>query len=266
MADPAATLGAVAAGLAAGVAVVAVGRPGPARLPAVRLKAPRRLLVLLADACERAGLGQSPEHVLLAAGAATVALAGAGAAAGSLGDAGSAAGLGLAGLVSGPCFAAWSLAAAIRARRRRLREQLTPLLELLSLELSSGASPGAALEAVTDRLHGELAAELRRILGASRIGGAPLDAGLVRFAERHELPSLSTLAGLVAAGREYGAGLSPGVRQLAAELRREERRELIASSRRALNRVLVPSAVGVLAPFLAILLYPALTTLARSLG
>ena len=50
----------------------------------------------------------------------------------------------------------------------------------------------------------------------------------------------------------------------AAELRREERRSLIAASRRALNRILVPAALGVLAPFMGILLYPALTTLVGS--
>lgn len=268
MPEPAALLGSVAAGAATTLAVVALARPGSLSPPVLRFRfsAHRPLLQLLSDSGERAGLRQSPERLLLAAGAATVALAGAGAALGSLGDAGSTAVLGLAGLACGPAFAGWSLLAAIRGRRQRLRDQLTPLLELLSLELTSGASPGTALDSVTGRLRGELAAELRTILGASRIGGVPLEVGLARFGERHELPALSTLGGLVAAGREYGTGLSAGVRQLASELRREERRELIANSRRALNRVLVPSALGVLAPFMAILLYPALTTLARSLG
>jgi len=268
MPEPAAFLGSIGAGAATTVAVAALVRPGTLRPPALRLRlrAHGQLLRFFAEAGERAGLKQSPERLLLAAGAVTIALAAAGAAAGSLGDAGSAAVLGLAGLAGGPAFACWSLLAAIGARRRRLRAQLTPLLELLSLELSSGASPGTALDSVTGRLRGELAVELRTILGASRIGGVPLETGLAGFGERNELPALSTLGGLVAAGREYGAGLSVGVRQLASELRREERRALIASSRRALNRVLVPSALGVLAPFMAILLYPALTTLARSFG
>jgi hypothetical protein len=73
------------------------------------------------------------------------------------------------------------------------------------------------------------------------------------------------LAATLAASREYGTGVAHGARALAADLRRAQRRELIAHSRRALNHVLFPAAIGVLLPFLAILLFPAVTALQRNL-
>src|SRR5713101_923237 len=52
---------------------------------------------------------------------------------------------------------------------------------------------------------------------------------------------------------------------LATDLRRSQRRDLIEHSRRALNHVLLPAAVGVLLPFLAVLMFPAVTALQRNL-
>src|SRR5216683_2510173 len=59
--------------------------------------------------------------------------------------------------------------------------------------------------------------------------------------------------------------LEQGVGALATDLRRSQRRDLIAHSRRALNHVLLPAAVGVLLPFLAVLMFPAVTALQRNL-
>ena len=62
-----------------------------------------------------------------------------------------------------------------------------------------------------------------------------------------QIPAIATI---LTASREYGTGVTQGVRALAADLRRQQRRELIAHSRRALNHVLFPAAIGVLLPFL----------------
>jgi hypothetical protein len=56
-----------------------------------------------------------------------------------------------------------------------------------------------------------------------------------------------------------------GVRALAMDLRHAQRRELIAHSRRALNHVLLPAGVGVLLPFLGVVMFPAVTALQRNL-
>jgi Flp pilus assembly protein TadB len=158
------------------------------------------------------------------------------------------------------------LRGAINRRRRRLEGELVPLLELFTLELSGGGGPISALGAVTMQVQGELAADLRRLLIASQVAGsASFESRLVEYSERLEMPAVASLATILAASREYGTGVVQGVRALATDLRRAQRRALIAHSRRALNHVLLPAAVGVLLPFLAILMFPAVTALQHNL-
>ena len=215
---------------------------------------------------DRAGVGETPERVSAALAGVTVSCCCLAAAAGSLTDPPTTAGAAAITAAGVPVLALLLIRRRIGSRRRRLTAQLGPLLELLSLELSSGAAPGPALEAVLRRLDGDLAGELRVAVAATiGPGTSSLDQRLVELGDRFGIPALLSLAGIIATSREYGSSLSPGVRALAAELRRARRRYVIADSRRALNRVLVPSAVGVLAPFMAILLYPAITTLSHSL-
>ena len=286
MPEPVTVLAAAAAGLSAALAVVGAGA-GTARRPSVpwldlmpadQPVAPRGRLAGLAQpalrrACfqlqaqlDRAGIRERAVAVAGLLVAATASCAGLAAAAALVVEPAGVWWIALAAGAGALIVAAAGLRAAIRNRREGLISQLGPLLELLSLELSSGAAPGPALEAVLRRLDGELAAELQLAVSAARMPGtSPLDRRLAELGDRLRIPALVSLGGVIATSREYGSSLSPGVRALAAELRRARRRQVIAASRRALNRVLVPSAIGVLAPFMAILLFPALTTLTRSL-
>jgi pilus assembly protein TadC len=160
----------------------------------------------------------------------------------------------------------FALRSAIARRRRRIEGELAPLLELFTLELGGGGSALSALGSVAMQVQGDLATDLRRLLIASQLtGSASFESRLVEYSERLESPAIGSLATILASGREYGTGVVQSVRTLAADLRRAQRRELIAHSRRALNHVLLPAAVGVLLPFLAVLMFPAVTTLQRSL-
>ena len=158
------------------------------------------------------------------------------------------------------------LHSAIEQRRRRLLGELVPILELFTLELSGGGSAMAALGSVSVQVDSELARDLRVMLIASQVTGAmSFEARLLEYSERLNLPAAGTLATILAASRDYGTATSQGVRALATDLRRAQRRELIAQSRRALNNVLFPAAVAVLLPFLGILMYPAVSVLQSSL-
>jgi hypothetical protein len=135
----------------------------------------------------------------------------------------------------------------------------------MALELSGGNSPHGAIAAVTARTDGELSRELRRALAAASVSGSgSFEARLAALAARLDLPPLAALAAVMATSRDYGSGVGHGVRALAVDLRRAQRRHVIATSRRALTRVLLPAGVGVLLPFMAILLFPAVSTLAAS--
>ena|SRR5712691_1803836 len=271
------TLAAAAAGAGTliGGAVLVAGGGGTrmeagarvfARNAIARLLLARRARTRLASDLDRAGWRESPERVcaFAIALAACLAVLGAGSlSALTVGGAAVVCGTGILAGIGLPWFA---LRSAIGARRRRLEGELVPLLELFTLELGGGGSAVSALGSVTMQVQGELALDLRRLLIASQVAGSPsFESRLIDYSERLEISAIGSLATILAASREYGTGAVQGVRALAIDLRRSQRRELIAHSRRALNHVLLPAAVGVLLPFLAILMFPAVTALQRNL-
>jgi pilus assembly protein TadC len=234
-----------------------------AHLPSERIAAARRRLVLQ---LARAGWREQPERVVVLTVVLSAGLAALGLSTVVVVDNSTAASIAVAGALTGVAVVAYALRAAVNSRRKRLTRELAPLLELFMLELGGGGSALSALGSVTLQLDGELARELRRLLVASQVSGSSsFETRLRAYAERLHLTPLGSLATILTASREYGTGVTQGVRALAADLRRAQRRELIAHSRRALNHVLFPAAIGVLLPFLAILLFPAVSSLERNL-
>ena len=270
------TVGAVAAGGCCAAAVFAVGfrRGGSFSLSKLLRRrstfagvkpmanARRRLI----DAIELAGWDESAERVAILALALGGCLAAIGVGSAAAMPNGGGAVLGLLGFCCGCSVPLLALSSAITRRRRRLSAELVPILELFTLELSGGGSALSALGSVTVQVEGELAADLRRMLIASQVAGSPsFESRLLEYSDRFDMPALGSLATILAASREYGTGASQGVRALATDLRRAQRRELIARSRHALNSVLLPAAVGVLLPFLGVLMFPAVSVLQRNL-
>ena len=286
MIDGLAVLSAVATGLcvAAALAGLAGGAPVPeavtwlqrrrspagrahlALVPAIREQAVARgALERLAVLLDRAGRRERPEQFLALLAAAAMGVAIAGGAAGALRDPATALALAVLAFALTAFAILHRLWRGGRARRARLLAELAPTLELMSLELSGGNSPHGAIAAVTARTDGELSRELRRLLAAASVScGGSFESRLAALATRLDLPPLAALAAVMATSRDYGSGVGQGVRALAVDLRRGQRREVIATSRRALTRVLLPAGVGVLLPFMAILLFPAVSTLAES--
>lgn len=277
MLDATVVVGSVAAGACCAGAVF-VGFGGGRGLRAVaivhRLAPPlvqrslnaRSPLEWLASDIERAGWRESPERIAVLAGALSASLALLGASAGQALALGGVVVMSGLGILAGLALPTLALRSAIARRRRRLEGELVPLLELFTLELSGGGSAISALGSVTMQVQGELATDMRRLLIATQVAGSStFESRLVEYSERLEIPAISSLATILASSREYGTGAVHGVRALATDLRRAQRRQLIADSRRALNHVLLPAAVGVLLPFLAVLMFPAVTALQRSL-
>jgi len=261
-------IGAVWVGTLFGGAVLVAGNGGPRfglaglvyRSAAVFTIAPRiaGARSALTRAIERAGWRASPERVAALATAFAASLAVVASALSPL--------LAVPAFVGGCALCATVVNSAIARRRRRLLGELVPLLELFTLELSGGGSALAALGSVSVQIESELARDLRRMLIATQVtGSASFEARLLDYSDQLDLPALGTLATILAASRDYGTAASQGVRALATDLRRAQRRELIAQSRRALNNVLLPAAVAVLLPFLGVLLYPAVSVLQASL-
>ena len=287
MPEPMAALEAIAAGASFGVAVIAIAgrhevidaaswldRQRSAHLRSGAGSRRRRPHILevaggrdrLMRIIDRAGWKESPERLTALALVFSGCMTLLGVEAASVTPAGSAVALGLVGFVSAVGICAAVLKSAVARRRRRLAAELVPLLELLTLELSGGASALLALGSVTTKVRGELASDLRHLLIASQVAGSvPFESRLMQYAEHLDIPALGSLGTILAASREYGTGVLHGVRALATDLRHAQRRELISHSRRALNHVLIPAAVGVLLPFLAVVMFPAVTALQRNL-
>ena len=286
MPEPISFVGAIAAGASCLVAVLAIGGR-PEGIDAASWLARRRqsdpppaddspspwtkaLVVTgararLINAIDGAGWKESPERLAAFAVALSACMAVICATASTIVPI-SAPVLGAIGLVGGIGSCSLALRVGIRSRRARLAAELVPLLELFTLELSGGGSALSAFGSVTTKIQGDLAYDLRRLLIASQVvGSTPFESRLVHYSERLDIPALASLATILAASREYGTGVAPGARALATDLRHAQRRELIAHSRRALNHVLLPAAVGVLLPFLAVVMYPAVTALQRNL-
>ena len=103
---------------------------------------------------------------------------------------------------------------------------------------------------------------IRQVLVAERVSGAlALDQGLREMGRLWGVAELETLATLLGLNREFGIPLLPGIEAMNRDLRERQRASLIAFGRSALTKALLPTAAGILMPFLAILLYPALRTL-----
>jgi Flp pilus assembly protein TadB len=285
MPDPTAALGSIVVGASCGIAVLAIGGRHES-IDAAAWLARRRLAPMaelppqiwssllnragvrerLLREVGRAGWGVTPERVIARALVFCGCTAVLGVVSAPVVMFGGGAFMGVLGFVIGTGCCALFLRSAIGARRRRLAAELVPLLELFTLELSGGGSALSALSSVTSKVQGELASDLRRLLIASQVAGsAPFEARLMQYSEHLDIPPLASLATILAASREYGTGVVHGVRALATDLRHAQRRELIAHSRRALNHVLIPAAVGVLLPFLAVVMFPAVTALQRNL-
>ncbi len=278
MLDATVIAGSAAAGmLCAGAVVVACGgfaRVCPPAWPSPRdawsalgrMLHLRRALARLANDLERAAWRESPERMAAFAIALAACLGVLGASTTSVVPVGAAAVISAAGFLLGLGLPLLALRSTIDRRRRRLEGELVPLLELFTLEMGGGGSALSALGSVTMQVQSELAADLRRLLIAAQVtGSASFESRLVEYSEHMDIPAIGSLATILAASREYGTGAVQGVRALATDLRRAQRRELIAHSRRALNHVLLPAALGVLLPFLAVLMFPAVTALQRNL-
>src|SRR5207237_750748 len=181
-----------------------------------RLQNFERLRDHLALQIERAGWRESPERVAVLSAVLSVGLCALGLSASIFVQEVNAAGVALAGATAGAGAVGVALRSAIHSRRRRMSRELAPLLELFLLELGGGGSPLSALGSVTMQVDGELAVELRRLLITSQVAGsATFEPRLREYAERIDLSALSSLATILTASREYGTGVSQGVRALA---------------------------------------------------
>lgn len=152
------------------------------------------------------------------------------------------------------------LTSQVKSREERILQEFPTVAELLALAVAAGEGPVAALGRVAARSHGELSAELRRVLADVRTG-APVTAALDSMAARSGLPVVARFAEGLAIAVERGTPLADVLHAQAADVREAGRRSLIESASRKEIAMMVPVVFGVLPVVVVFAFWPGLVGL-----
>ena len=152
------------------------------------------------------------------------------------------------------------LTSQVKSREERILQEFPTVAELLALAVAAGEGPVAALGRVAARSHGELSAELRRVLADVRTG-APVTAALDSMAARSGLPVVARFAEGLAIAVERGTPLAEVLHAQAADVREAGRRSLIESASRKEIAMMVPVVFGVLPVVVVFAFWPGLVGL-----
>lgn len=131
------------------------------------------------------------------------------------------------------------LTAQVVERERRILAEFPTIAELLALSVAAGEGPVSALDRVMTRCHGELAADLARVLAEIRTG-TPVSRALDQMANRSGLPVVARFAEGMAIAVERGTPLADVLHAQAADVREAGRRALIEAGARKEILMMVP--------------------------
>ena len=147
------------------------------------------------------------------------------------------------------------LSAQVTERERRVLAEFPTVAELLALAVGAGEGPVSALDRVVARSHGELSADLGRVLADIRTG-TPVAAALDGLASRSGLPVVARFAEGMAVAIERGTPLAGVLHAQAADVREAGRRALIESGARKEVLMMVPVVFLVLPVTVAFAFWP----------
>lgn len=131
------------------------------------------------------------------------------------------------------------LTSQVAERERRILAEFPTIAELLALSVAAGEGPVSALDRVVARCHGELAADLERVLAEIRTG-TPVSRALDALAGRTGLPVVARFAEGMAIAVERGTPLADVLHAQAADVRESGRRALIEAGARKEIFMMVP--------------------------
>ncbi len=152
------------------------------------------------------------------------------------------------------------LTAQVARRERLILQEFPTVAELLALSVAAGESPVAALDRVVRRTHGELSAELGRVLAQVRTG-TPLARAFDELAARSGLAVVARFAEGVAIAVERGTPLADVLHAQAGDVREAGRRALIESGARREVLMMVPVVFLVLPVVVVFAFWPGLVGL-----
>jgi tight adherence protein C len=131
------------------------------------------------------------------------------------------------------------LSAQVRSRESRMLAEFPTVADLLALAVAAGEGPVAALERVGRTCHGELPAELGRVLAESR-AGTPITKALDSLAARSGLPIVARFADGFSVALARGTPLADVLSAQAADVREAAKRTLIETGARKEVAMMIP--------------------------
>lgn len=153
-----------------------------------------------------------------------------------------------------------------QAARRRLREELVRLTEMLTLGVSAGLGLEGALEQAVETAEGSLFTQVRRVLREAQLRGEPASVALARLPAEVGLPEIEPLTTAIRTAAAQGTPITQALRAQARAVRERRRLELIEAGERAQIRMLLPVGALILPAFFVVVLYPAALQLLRVTG
>jgi tight adherence protein C len=154
---------------------------------------------------------------------------------------------------------------AAAARVKRMTSELPTVLEFMTLSLSAGEGILDAVRRISRISHGELAAELARVIGDVS-AGLPLAESLGRLSSQLQLPALTRAIDQITGALERGTPLAEVLRAQAQDARDDAKRELLELSGKKEVAMLVPLVFLILPTTIAIAIFPGIFVLQLGLG
>ncbi|OKL53643.1 hypothetical protein BSZ39_08455 [Bowdeniella nasicola] len=160
------------------------------------------------------------------------------------------------GALARDTFLTWQ----VERYRARIVGQLPDVAELLSLALSAGEGPIAALSRVSSLGSAEFSLRLRTMLGAVH-SGLPLTTAFERLGRDSGIPQLQRFADSFVTALERGTPLATVLSGLASDMRAEQREALMESGGKREIGMLVPVVFLIMPISVLFALFPAAATL-----
>ncbi|MFT4300061.1 MAG: type II secretion system F family protein [Aeromicrobium sp.] len=165
--------------------------------------------------------------------------------------------------------AAWwcdhDLTRRVEAREAAMLQEFPTMADMLALAVAAGESPAAAVQRVSTLAHGDLADELRRVMGDVHAGGTVADS-FDALASRTGVGAIARFAEGLAGAIERGTPLVDVLHAQAADVREAARRALIETGGRREVLMMVPVVFAILPVTIVFAFYPGLIGLHLTSG
>ncbi len=154
-----------------------------------------------------------------------------------------------------------------RARRRRdqVQAELPDALDLLAVSVEAGLGFDAAIQKLTEHMHGALIDELALALGEMRVGESRQDA-LKKLSARVDSPELSAFVRAIIQADQLGISLGKILRVQAVDTRLKRQAAAEEKAMKAPIKMLFPTVLFIFPAMFIVVLGPALINLGKLFG